>query len=858
MRKAVYFVFSLGVLLSLGANCVPAAVTIDSATREAQARTPFAINGTKVFHIPDQLDTTVSKRLGWMRELGVLWDRSDWWWHIIEPERGQFDFSLPDRIVKHFEANDVQIYPILSYGAAWFEEGKTAPITAEEREAFAAYVYKTVDRYKDHFTYWSVWNEPNILPFWSPEPNADDYAALLKAAYKAAKRADPDCKICAPVVAPLQGFDRKFVERLYQLGCKDYFDVFDYHYYRSGDPEDEVPEEIADIRALMRRYGDDKPIWLSETGVPSPIRKKPESYERQAALVVRNHLLCLASGVERIFYFDLQNWKDDPGSSWDSFLGLVEAGEAKKPAFRAYQTMVKEVGDRPVLGRCRNLGRGVESVLIHDPARDEYSLAVWLRKAGKKKKVDVVCDPVDVKIVHPYGEIEMRPLLRPPLPGQSSRILSLEVDQRPLFVHSVHKNAYLPQVAVRLVPEKMEATAGGQHELRLEIDPALDLEGRVEIRPQLPDGIEWNPQTGKLSVRENLAPGEKEIRAEILLTPGGKGQRQTLRLERTAKVIFLPSLSLALRPYGEDGELKVQATLGNQSSRSISGRIRLEETAAGQTRTIAETARRKLPARQKKRFDLSVEPQTIQSYRQSAIWRLKFAEAGSNPFRVYPALLSAQGPEIDGRLDEWRGLPKLALDHPSQIIRGGEGWGPAECFAEVSLWFTPESVCIGAWVKDDDPMHNPHPPNLLWKGDALELYLGFQGPAKRTVINKAHEFQIGIAPNCSLGRPIVFLFHEDRILNSAAVAAQKTEMGYTLEAAIPLSEFGESANALNKGILLGFDVALDDLDAGDWAPEGNDPGRALMWNGTGMNWIDPSGWGMAVLSDLSPSPPSLK
>jgi len=48
-------------------------------------------------------------------------------------------------------------------------------------------------------------------------------------------------------------------------------------------------------------------------------------------------------------------------------------------------------------------------------------------------------------------------------------------------------------------------------------------------------------------------------------------------------------------------------------------------------------------------------------------------------------------------------------------------------------------------------------------------------------------------------------------------------------------------------MLIGLDAAVNDLDRDDWAPAGNEPGRALMWNGTGTNWIDPSGWGMAIL-----------
>jgi hypothetical protein len=70
-----------------------------------------------------------------------------------------------------------------------------------------------------------------------------------------------------------------------------------------------------------------------------------------------------------------------------------------------------------------------------------------------------------------------------------------------------------------------------------------------------------------------------------------------------------------------------------------------------------------------------------------------------------------------------------------------------------------------------------------------------------------------------------------------------------MEAAIPLSTYEVKPEALTDGTLLGFDVALNDRDAEDIAPMDNMPGCALMWNGSGMNWIDPSGWGIVVLRD---------
>jgi len=850
-RRSILFIFFV-----LNATSMFCAVKIDDPYKEAQAKTYFAINGTKVFHIPNEMNTIVAGRMEWMKELGVLWDRSDWWWHIIEPEPGKFDFTIPDKVVKFFEENHIQIYPILCYGAKWWKD-RTAPLKDEEFEQYANYVYETVKRYKDHFTYWSVWNEPNILPFWAPEPNADHYAKLLKLAYKSAKRADPDCKICAPAIAPLGTWDKKFVERLYQLGCKDYFDVFDYHYYRHSAPEPEVPDEIADIKALMHRYGDKKPIWISETGVSSPIKEKEKSYPRQAAYIVRNHLLCLASGVERIFYFDLQNWFDSPDASWDSYLGLVEAGGEKKPSFYAYKTMVKEVNFKKVVGRYRVPKEDLEAVLIYDEKIPEYILAVWLIKEDEKKKIKFICEAKNVKIVHPYGEEEILPF-ESTSSSQTTREIIVEIDQNPRYIHSVDKFMYLPEAAIRLIPEKIYVNPGEKQKICLDIHPlvgdrhACPLHKLEIVEEKIPEGIKWNSKTGRLKIGKDVQPGMREIKIVAEVNYGDKSNLKKMRIERTAKIEVLPILSLNLRPYIEGNNLKVQATVNNQSVWKLSGSISLDEVRATivKTQRIASLQLSKcnigtLKPNETKRMDISLDREIMKNYREPTVWKLKFKNFESKPFRIHSIPFRNSAPVIDANLEEWKDVPQIFINSKEQITRGPEGWNPKEASGDVRFWFTPEALFIAADVIDDEPIFNNNPANLIWKGDAIELYLGFGGPAKRTVIDKSVDFQVGLAPNYEKNEPVAFLFHKDIIIEDAKIATRKTDDGYILEAMIPLKTFGDVK--LKDGMLIGLDAAINDLDSDDWAPAGNEPGRALMWNGTEMNWIDPSNWGMAIL-----------
>ena len=815
--------------------------------RHAQNQSCFAMNGSKVFHIPGELETTVQKRIEWMKELGVGWDRSDWWWHVMEPEKGRFDFSVPDKIVDYFEKQHIQIYPILSYGASWWK-GRNAPLSDGDFEDFGKYVFETVKRYKNHFTYWSVWNEPNIVPFWTPEPNPDHYARLLKIAYTQAKKADPECKICAPVIAPLGAWDKNFTERLFQLGCMDYFDVFDYHYYRNNPPEDEVPAEIADIKALMLRYGKEKPIWISESGVSAPTKDKEKSYKDQAALVVRNQLLCLACGVKRFFYFDLQNWTDNPDDPWDSKLGLVEAGGEKKPSFLAYKTMVKEVDFKNVIGRFRRPDEGWDAVLLFDPKHSKYILAAWCNGLGSTKKVDFVCEPLDVKIVHPYGDVEIRTLNASPAPDQFTRSVSVEIDQNPRYIHSVDPFRYLPEAAVRLSPEKIYMNPGEKVGFRLETSPLVNLFEHAEaeiIGKTPPEGLVWDEKNGSLEASKDISPGTKTVSANVRVASLLKFDRRILEFKTSAIVEILPVMTIQLRPYMEENALKLQATVINQSPWYLKGALSLVEIRTAAPKILMKKDVGIVQPQATWREDLLLDKKIVTEYKTPFSWQLKFQDKESNPFRIYTAPFRDNAPVIDANLEEWKDVPALVINRKEQITRGPEGWTPSDVSGEVYFWFTPDAVNVAARVTDDDPMYNTQPPNFIWKGDALEVYLGFDGPAKRGVLNKKVDFQVGIAPDCEKKRPIVFLFHEDRIIEDAKVAAQKTPDGYVIEASIPLKEFGSPV--LSSGSLLGLDAAINDLDKNDWAPAGNDPGYALMWNGTTRNWIDPSNWGMAVL-----------
>lgn len=131
-------------------------------------------------------------------------------------------------------------------------------------------VRTTATRFRGKVVNWEIWNEQNIPSFW-PNPNPTNYFAALKIAYRTLKEVDPACRV---VIGGFAGIRLHFIEELYRLGAKDFFDVMNFHLYADHSvlnvAERNFDVQIEDLKRLMAKYGDgDKPFWMTETGWPT-------------------------------------------------------------------------------------------------------------------------------------------------------------------------------------------------------------------------------------------------------------------------------------------------------------------------------------------------------------------------------------------------------------------------------------------------------------------------------------------------------------------------------------------------------------------------------------------------------------
>lgn len=294
-------------------------------------------------------------------QAGIKWVFVNFFWDRVETQPGVFRFDLSDHIVKTALKYNLRLGVMLAYSTRW---ASSAPAGSSQRDMFvyppkryddfANYVGKVVNRYKNQVKYWQIWGEPNMPDNWKPTPSAVDYARLLEVSFKAAKQADPSCRV---VLGSLGGKMDLFLDALCLAGARDFFDVVainpyanplvhqDMFYTLADTPKNIVYEKINRVRQVMECYDMlDKPLWITEIGCPGQehegswwfMGKTPglEEQARWAGFVFEE--LVNHKGVDRVFWYNFRTTHDEKNAQ----AGLVHNNFSIKPAYAKVKKVV--------------------------------------------------------------------------------------------------------------------------------------------------------------------------------------------------------------------------------------------------------------------------------------------------------------------------------------------------------------------------------------------------------------------------------------------------------------------------------------------------------------------------------------
>ena len=172
-----------------------------------------------------------------VKDAGLTWVKELFPWRSIEGAgKGIFDWSVADQVVQVLNDRGLKIIARVDFQPAWARADGANNVPPDNYRDYGDFVYAMASRYKGRIQAYEIWNEPNLAREWGDRPpNAAEYVALLRVAYRRIKEADPNATVITAGLAPTgTGLphaipDAQYLREMYQAGVKNYFDVLGVH-----------------------------------------------------------------------------------------------------------------------------------------------------------------------------------------------------------------------------------------------------------------------------------------------------------------------------------------------------------------------------------------------------------------------------------------------------------------------------------------------------------------------------------------------------------------------------------------------------------------------------------------------------
>jgi hypothetical protein len=266
-----------------------------------------------------------------------------------------------DEAIRTAQDNDQEVILTISGTPRWANGDKSPNVMPTNISDFNAFAKAIASRYSGRFMgypfvrFWSVWNEPNLQGFLTPQYNAAgksvapaNYAKLAAAGYTGIKAGNPQAQVAIGETSA-RGTDRpnglrpthtpgKFAELVAKANPNLKFDAWSHHPYpfNPNSPPTQVvkwpnvslaslPRFDASLKTWFHRKS--VPIWITEYGHQT---KPPDafgvSYATQAAYIQQS--ISIATSYPFVSMFIWFVFQDDQGQPWES--GVYTDGGAPK------------------------------------------------------------------------------------------------------------------------------------------------------------------------------------------------------------------------------------------------------------------------------------------------------------------------------------------------------------------------------------------------------------------------------------------------------------------------------------------------------------------------------------------------
>ncbi|MGA9874544.1 MAG: glycosyl hydrolase [Solirubrobacteraceae bacterium] len=292
----------------------------------------------------------VNQEIAWAHSLDAHVIRVEIPWSSLEPSQGQIEpqaLAFTDYLINRASAAGIKVVALVMRTPCWAssapasllstcESGRSSKANAwppSEPSTYGSFVAFLAARYGSKLAAIEVWNEPDQAneDYFAGPNKAQRYAAVLRAAYPAIKRADPSMTVLA---GSLVGSNGAFLRALYAAGIKGYYDGLAVHFYNLT---------LAGLRythEVQLANGDSTPMWLTEFGWSScwPGQSTQQEQPCVTPQTQAANLSNVYRSLARTPWIAAEIMYQLQGSLSENFGVLTETG-ARKPSFAALRNV---------------------------------------------------------------------------------------------------------------------------------------------------------------------------------------------------------------------------------------------------------------------------------------------------------------------------------------------------------------------------------------------------------------------------------------------------------------------------------------------------------------------------------------
>ena len=345
----------------------------------------------------------------WVKFALVSWGRIE----PTAPNNGRHTYrwtELDNLVVEYQSAGFRNIQMVVKSKSPWASRPQTRVskdfrhVSTPPRDKhwldYEDFIFNLVERYDDDgihdapglrapVLYYEIESEVHHRGYW--QGSVEEYERLLQSAYKAAKRANAECRIILSGITlsdifddlpsqtlvgkrietlpPRFGYSLNFLKK--NLQFQKYFDVVEFHYLRNYKG---IYGTVEWIRNEMRKNGYIKPIWAGDAiaapmfdGVMHPPlfskteakeffrilrdrdhpqhREKLQWYQaKQAKNLIKKFIVAMEVGLEGMNMGNLIDWPhyNINMNSW-VFQGMIDGQRRGRPALHSYKLLRKKL-----------------------------------------------------------------------------------------------------------------------------------------------------------------------------------------------------------------------------------------------------------------------------------------------------------------------------------------------------------------------------------------------------------------------------------------------------------------------------------------------------------------------------------